>query len=749
MAHHWLCPGQWRPPVCDRTDRLAAAAARLLARHSAAQRAAAAARRHSGRGPPPRWSTAARGCGSVGGCVRGMTLLGVSRKLRACRADALLAQPPDCTCDVCQREIGSEEHRRRCACTACDDIHVCGGCAAGQGLHCPRCSSAALYQDRGSGFLLRSRVFAEAFAAGDHNVVHPRTMLLRALDAYRGRPLLGEVLPPLREDSAEMATPSVQWFSYAECGHAARKLAAVLQRQQGMGVAVVICATNSAGWLLADWACVLAGMPSIVADGTAPPAVALAAAQAAAQAAGLDLGAVIADPEKITEWRRLLQPGNEKIVATPEPPPELLPELLPVLTAGTVVVLSTTEIRRLLPPAPAALSPEGYNQEEEKLHAETEEQHEKPQPGQHLRSGENEGGGGGGTDACSSEGLITCLFSFGSTGDPKPLWFSPRDWAEWGERNPPASKRGRVSLSRRSLGVGCAALFAPLSHGLARRTAWGELLHGGRLGLCRPRDAPDLLAEIAAVAPTALAAAPRFFALFRRSFELKLAAGGEGSGGDGEEGVEGRTEALAAVRRQGGPRLRLIAVGGAVVPRELLDFLRDCFGTGGGGGGSAIVSDGYGMTEVPGGIARDGRPMPGVHIRIVAAAAAAAGLAGDGLGEILVKTSRGRVICGSGSGGGLDAEGWFHTGDLGYWEDLGPAGRPDRRLRVVDRAAFAVKLANGEFLAPQVMHISRVSFLHCCRVAECRKRALLSPTRHSVKPLSRGPRRLSRRDVHS
>ena len=74
-----------------------------------------------------------------------------------------------------------------------------------------------------------------------------------------------------------------------------------------------------------------------------------------------------------------------------------------------------------------------------------------------------------------NNGLVTCLFSFGSTGVPKPLWFDALQWAEWGERNPPVSRRARAALARRSVRVSCAALFAPLSHGLARRTAWGEL----------------------------------------------------------------------------------------------------------------------------------------------------------------------------------------------------------------------------------------------------------------------------------
>ena len=91
--------------------------------------------------------------------------------------------------------------------------------------------------------------------------------------------------------------------------------------------------------------------------------------------------------------------------------------------------------------------------------------------------------------------------------------------------------------------------------------------------------------------------------------------------------------------------------------------------------------------------------------------------------------------------GALDAAGWFHTGDLGRWEEAaadndeppgqggatggeeglqaavavagaaagaaaagaevgGSRSAPRWRLRVVERLGFVVKLSNGEFLAP-------------------------------------------------
>ena len=99
------------------------------------------------------------------------------------------------------------------------------------------------------------------------------------------------------------------------------------------------------------------------------------------------------------------------------------------------------------------------------------------------------------------------------------------------------------------------------------------MLHGGRLGLCAPRGTLNLLSQIRCVAPTTLSAAPRFYSLYFRRFEDELASLQRQSP---QDSTDTRRSALATVRGLGGPRLRLVAVGGAVVPPALLRFLKDC-----------------------------------------------------------------------------------------------------------------------------------------------------------------------------
>ena len=540
-----------------------------------------------------------------------------------------------------------------------------------------------MYQDGASSFVLRTRIFREAFQRNGTAAIHPRTMLERAFHTYAQRPLLGE----------PAASGSVQWWSFRDCGIVVRQIAQEMQRgiaQARPNAAAVICARNSMGWLLCDWACALAGIPSIVIDASTPMAHALSMADEAAQLHNRCVAAICAEPDQLIEWRAA-RPG--------------LAEVSVIDARNKLIARGTSCDDVNVASAETAETTDSINV------------------------------------AHASDDLMTCLFSFGSSGAPKPLWFDSQRWAEWGERNPPASKRARIALARRSVRVSCAALFAPLSHGLARRTAWGELLHGGRLGLCNPRgdSGLELLEQIHRIEPTSLSAAPRFYSLYERRFEAER----ETAITAGMTKEEAYTRALTLVQSLGGRRLNLVAVGGAPVPPELLTFLRTCFGSGGAGGGHAVVSNGYGMTEVPGGIARDGVPLPGVEIKLLhhpsrsAPGDEWAGEAEEGVGEILVKTKRGSIV-GTAGAAALDADGWFHTGDLGRWVEYETG---ERRLQVIERAGFAVKLANGEFFSPQLVEWAFQercpSILNCVLFAhagDAAPTAIVVPRRGDLEP---------------
>ena len=432
-------------------------------------------------------------------------------------------------CEACGASVDDESCRYRCVHENCDDVIQCAECST----KCARCDGN-LHEDRAAPLVLRRELFREVLRGNSED---PRSLLERAFDVYAARPLIGE---------------NNEWWSYAQCGRAAKALASKLPDD---GI-TCIHGRNSKGWLIADWACALKRAPSLAVDAS----VSVEEAHALACRHDALTCALVDDYEA---WCAL---------------------------DGSLLVVRLAETFR--EEAPFTKRP-------------------------------------------ASE-PVTCLLTLGSTGSPKPLKFSADDWADWCGSSV-KSKRERNALERRSTKVSCQALVAPLAHGLSRRMAWSEVLHGGRLGICDTRG--DVVEQIRKYAPTHLSGAPRFYALYT-----------------------GKSGKLLA-----GPRLRFVAVGGAAVPRKLITSLKKRFP-------EAAVSDGYGMSEVPGGIARDGKVLSGVTVRI----------AEDG--EILVKTARGRIR-------GVAEGQWFRTGDLGRFVD--------GRLEVLDRKSDCVKLENGEWLSPQ------------------------------------------------
>ncbi len=309
-----------------------------------------------------------------------------------------------------------------------------------------------------------------------------------------------------------------------------------------------------------------------------------------------------------------------------------------------------------------------------------------PGAGRELRAGQ------------AAEDVATILYTSGTTGLPKGVLLTHQNISS----NVTASLSGLTTFRRGPAEI--VLSFLPLTHIFARTLQYGVMWYGSTVYF---GDPSSLASDLRDVRPTFFASVPR---VVEKAFDRIVAAGGELSGARralfaralerarayeverpprGGSALELRLLDALVYRRWRealGGRLRTVIVGGAALRAELSRVFKAA---------GIDVLQGYGLTETSPVIAfnRPDRHRPGTVGPVLAGTEAA--VADDG--EVLARGPH--VMLGYHrrpdlTAEALDADGWFHTGDLG-------AVDADGYLRITGRIKHLFKLSTGKYVMPR------------------------------------------------
>ena len=295
--------------------------------------------------------------------------------------------------------------------------------------------------------------------------------------------------------------------------------------------------------------------------------------------------------------------------------------------------------------------------------------------------------------AAAGDDLMTIVYTSGTTGKPKGVMLSHRNILS----NVDAGLR-IISISDSDRFIS----FLPLSHMFERTVGYYIAVTVGAETVYA-RGIPELGEDLQQQKPTIMVCVPRIFerintkiqaglpanSLKRTLFEKAASVGwkrfkGEASLTDHLLWPILKTLVAKKIHARLGGRMRLIVVGAAALAPELSKIFV--------GLGLPIVQ-GYGLTETSpiacanrlddNDPASVGKPLPEVEIEI------------DGKGEILIRGPL--VMMGywnneEATKAVIDADGWFHSGDIGEFRD--------GRLFITGRAKEIIVMSNGEKLPP-------------------------------------------------
>jgi long-chain acyl-CoA synthetase len=304
--------------------------------------------------------------------------------------------------------------------------------------------------------------------------------------------------------------------------------------------------------------------------------------------------------------------------------------------------------------------------------------------------------------AVAPDDLATLIYTSGTTGRPKGCKISHSNFlAELG----PAVKILDDLFDTTGAST---LLFLPLAHVFARIIQVGCVMKRVKVG--HSADVKNLVADLGAFRPTFILSVPRVFEKVFNSASQKAHSEGKGKIFDAAaetaiaysqaQDKGGASFVLKAkhllfdrlvfskLRAVLGGQVQYAVSGGAPLGDRLGHFFR---------GIGVPVLEGYGLTEttaavsvnLPGDIriGTVGRPLPGVTVGV------------DDDGELCFKG--GQVMQGywkndEATANAIDADGWFHTGDLGEFD-------VDGFIRITGRKKEILVTAGGKNVAPTLL----------------------------------------------
>lgn len=552
-------------------------------------------------------------------------------------------------CEGCWRTIRPEDTRYHCP--TCDWVERCSACYADK--RAPHAHE--MLEERGHPWTCQDAV------QGPDCV----TILSLAFNCFAGRWCLGW-RPTLSVDGTEVLAASYKWHTFKEVGLRVRHFAAGLSI---LGIEarshLAICSPNRLEWYLADFACVYRSVISVALHTNSHRSDMLYILKR------VQATCVVCSPEFVKLFEELAPslPALQYIIHFDKNQPSLSDgDSLPAqATLGTypqqhqtgvkILRFSSVERQGALflaenPTFPIAVP-------------------NKP------------------------DDVVTVVYTSGSTGLPKGTIYTERLWHD--------------TLRSRTVLYAFPKVYmtsGPLSASSTRKNTERALCNGSRVG-CFSGGVDRILEEIPILRPTILSGPPITWITVHQLYTQALNAA-YGGAKNALEKQELKAQVMARFRKMlGSGCIRMITIGGAPVPKEVLQFTRKLFG-------NIEIRESYGATEI-GGIYSNKTVSSDVELKLVDWEEYKTTDKPFPRGEVWVRSP---TIT---PGYYLDEEqtkenfedGWFKTGDIGMLQQTGDT----RSIELIDRKKNLFKLAQGLFVVPE--KIEAALTIGCPSIREC------------------------------